>query len=1282
MKMFHCFVLSARLLSCSQKPKSTAARGAEIRSLRVSPLSPPLPSPPRATPNFSSLPPIFASRYRRKHKNIEEMVVKRWAFQICKGLMYLHAHKPPIIHRDLKCDNIFINSTTGEVKIGDLGLATILRHASKSGMQCMSVLGTPEFMAPELYDEDYNEQVDVYAFGMCILELATMEYPYAECTNPAQIFKKVTNGVKPAALERVDGAELRDFIELCLDSNKDTRPTVRQLLLHPFFNGADANTESDSDSETGSDTTTGRRRLTRDRHSHSQASISRVPSHSEQDLTSHDRTKPSGTNGTEDLNDNTNVTVGADQRSHVDEDGVRVRSDGSGAGPGSRPPDHLHLYPGAVAPPPPPPQSPHSPRPVRSYSASQLSSFTGADVDEEEYYAGGDGEVGSVGGDATPYRDRSPAQRGLAFGSGGGGGSGSPMLGEALGEGGRYSDGALDGPDFRTSRSGSPSALLLSPGPVLASGPESIFEPRTSPAVSPAGKVLADGEDRGGRYSATESSPGPGPMASSMTSPAVPSADGGGSPAGGDSILSTPMKEEAVVVAGAGSSSTSATTGLRSGTARRSPSRMGSEGALSRAVSRSPTPSRRSRSPSPSSETTATAMPSSSSWIKLDKNDDKQFKVVVEVPENAAAGEVLLFVGSARPEDASTTQMVKGPFNLATDTIEGVLEDLSEAIDFRSDWEQAAIGGVIAQRLAEAVPAFDAAETDFVAPPDLYVVDAPGTPALPADAYRDLEGADADVDTNGSESDPKSLPGSSSASVSGLASVLSGSGTGGALPGLSGDSDLYETYTDRSYTDTSYTGTGSATHSSPSPEGRISSAGMSDGVAANAAPPLMNSLSPNSYAAVVRRSLEIQDVPVAAQMAAEAEAPRRSVSSGRPPLHPPLGGSGGHGGHGGHSHVERRASAQEMRGNGGTEGADGRGGPGRGTTEEEGGLGERQSELDLDLTPISSSLALPSPLLNTNPNTPVMPPGFSMGGFMTTTTESDEPNSSDQLTPPDSPATAAPLNPTRGGSLPLPVPLMHPHRAHSHTNSHQHQHQTSRKDTALSRARARDGGSTSMGSSPASENGFYMESETDDGGPTSTFSPRQDDFSSRSRSLSRSRSRSPSPSPSPSPSRGISRSKSPRSRTRSSSPSHRSSSPHPSTSTAPSLQEARDSARLEIAQRTASQEHRPETAEEAEAADVDLERQIVERMASLESELAKLHDLRKSVSSRRSLRESIAMWGGHAAQSDVLATATAGGSEMPDHDHPHAHLTDARSATQQVRPMVAAERPRSTGDAL
>ena len=72
------------------------------------------------------------------------------------------------MHRDLKCDNIFVNQNQGEVKIGDLGLAAMLDNN-----RTKSVIGTPEFMAPELYDEDYDERVDIYSFGMCIIELVT-----------------------------------------------------------------------------------------------------------------------------------------------------------------------------------------------------------------------------------------------------------------------------------------------------------------------------------------------------------------------------------------------------------------------------------------------------------------------------------------------------------------------------------------------------------------------------------------------------------------------------------------------------------------------------------------------------------------------------------------------------------------------------------------------------------------------------------------------------------------------------------------------------------------------------------------------------------------------------------------------------------------------------------------------------------------------------------------------------------------------------------------------------
>lgn len=52
-------------------------------------------------------------------------LLRRWSFQILKGLHFLHSRSPPILHRDLKCDNVFITGPSASVKIGDLGLATL-----------------------------------------------------------------------------------------------------------------------------------------------------------------------------------------------------------------------------------------------------------------------------------------------------------------------------------------------------------------------------------------------------------------------------------------------------------------------------------------------------------------------------------------------------------------------------------------------------------------------------------------------------------------------------------------------------------------------------------------------------------------------------------------------------------------------------------------------------------------------------------------------------------------------------------------------------------------------------------------------------------------------------------------------------------------------------------------------------------------------------------------------------------------------------------------------------
>jgi WNK lysine deficient protein kinase len=90
----------------------------------------------RTLPNFVTT----VTRYRKKHKKVGINAMKRWAIQILTGLEYLHSQEPAVIHRDLKCDNIFINGNDGTVKIGDFGLATILQQKKNRSIKGSSFL--------------------------------------------------------------------------------------------------------------------------------------------------------------------------------------------------------------------------------------------------------------------------------------------------------------------------------------------------------------------------------------------------------------------------------------------------------------------------------------------------------------------------------------------------------------------------------------------------------------------------------------------------------------------------------------------------------------------------------------------------------------------------------------------------------------------------------------------------------------------------------------------------------------------------------------------------------------------------------------------------------------------------------------------------------------------------------------------------------------------------------------------------------------------------------------
>jgi serine/threonine protein kinase len=179
---------------------------------------------------------IFTSgslkQYLNRIKHPRLKVIKFWCKEILKGLKYLHELPNPIIHRDIKCDNVFINSTTSEIKIGDLGYSCILSNKDYA----KSVSGTPEFMAPEVLEGKYGVLADIYSFGICMLEIVTREKPYKECENHViDIFENIKNHVLPKSIEKIKNQRLLEFIKSCFKPVWE-RPSADDLLNSEFLN--------------------------------------------------------------------------------------------------------------------------------------------------------------------------------------------------------------------------------------------------------------------------------------------------------------------------------------------------------------------------------------------------------------------------------------------------------------------------------------------------------------------------------------------------------------------------------------------------------------------------------------------------------------------------------------------------------------------------------------------------------------------------------------------------------------------------------------------------------------------------------------------------------------------------------------------------------------------------------------------------------------------------------------------------------------------------------------
>lgn len=172
-------------------------------------------------------------------RSIPEKVGKRWCRQMISAIKFMHTRDPPISHGNLKIGNIFLQHN-GVLKVGAVVLGDVRTFVRTVGH------GEMNYFPPEYFEEDDEHREldsmqlklasDIYALGLCFLEIATGRLPYSECKGrPQRMLGKILSHEPPSEIEHVQIEGFKNLILDCIVPRAEERPTASELMFNPFL---------------------------------------------------------------------------------------------------------------------------------------------------------------------------------------------------------------------------------------------------------------------------------------------------------------------------------------------------------------------------------------------------------------------------------------------------------------------------------------------------------------------------------------------------------------------------------------------------------------------------------------------------------------------------------------------------------------------------------------------------------------------------------------------------------------------------------------------------------------------------------------------------------------------------------------------------------------------------------------------------------------------------------------------------------------------------------------